>query len=132
MNNCGLIANQFPNEGARRKIMLPIQELIIDRCEKLGFSFRDAAKKSGGLVSHGTFGAFSRGMMPTRVHERTIQGIAKALDVPEQRVRIAVALSLAPSHSQRLLPARAATLSPAMHRALIAHMDYLLEQAKYK
>lgn len=62
---------------------------------ELGLSYREAAEKSRGMLSHSTF---SRLCKPERwagrVTGRTIDGLALALDLPPSRIRKAADLSI--------------------------------------
>lgn len=101
-----------------------LQDLVADRRAELGLSLRQAAEKSGGRVSHSTFGAIEHGQR-TRVDDTTIEGLAEALSVPLGRVRRAAGLSerqLPPF----VLPARADRLNARERRVVLAMIETLL------
>lgn len=109
-----------------------LQRLVLDRLSELGdrdgsLSLRSAAERSGGMVSHSTLQRISAGQYLVRkITDRTIKGIALALDVRESEVRAAAGRSQIQPPTEFVLPKRARELTVEQRRALIAVMDSML------
>jgi len=107
-----------------------LQRLVVERMSELGLSYRRAAAKSEGKVSHGTLNTIATGRHSWRVDDSTITGIALALDVPEDVVRQAVGRAQRAPETEFVLPKRANRLSSTERRAVIAMVDALIEAAE--
>ena len=106
--------------------MTPLQTLVLTRMAELGLSFRTAAARSGGNVSHSTLNNIVLGKHGGQFDDETLHGIALALDLPQSRVREAVGATRdAPTEFR--LPRKANKLSPAERRAVLTLVDALLE-----
>lgn len=78
-----------------------LQELILTRLQQLGdrtgpMSAREAARRSGGLISYESLRLLARGDTKRhkgRLTDRTVQGLAKALEVSEAKVYDAIGAS---------------------------------------
>jgi membrane-bound lytic murein transglycosylase B len=102
-----------------------LQRLVADRLAELDRSYREAARQSGGLVSHGTLQKIATGQHSGRLNESTLRGIALAVDVPASVVREAAGTRADFGDFQ--LPERASKLRPKQRKALLAMMDALLD-----
>lgn len=66
----------------------PLQKLVAARLEELGLSYRSAAAKSQGLISHSVFSRLlDDERWAGKVHAKTIAGLALALDLPEAKIK---------------------------------------------
>lgn len=103
----------------------PLQELIIKRLAELKLSYRDAAAKSSGLITFSTIAWLvqDRNRNPT---ERTLNGLALALDLPVEQLRKAVG----PPDPAFRLPSRANKLTPAGRKAVVGFVDFLLDMQR--
>lgn len=109
-----------------------LQDLVAGRLAELGspgrpMSGRQAAERSGGRVSHSTINNIVNGKHSGRLDDRTIEGLALALDVTRSRVERAAGLyregrPAAPFQ----LPPRANRLTLRERRLVIEVMDSLL------
>jgi hypothetical protein len=69
-----------------------LQQLILTRLVELGdksgpMGAREASRRAGGLVSYETIRNLARGVRHSgRITDRTAEGLARALDVPLERV----------------------------------------------
>jgi hypothetical protein len=107
-----------------------LQRLVSERMAELGLSYRRAAAKSGGKVSHGTLNTIATGRHSWRVDDSTIEGIALALDVDESVVRAAVGRAQRAPETEFVLPRRANRLSAQERRAVLSMVDALLAAAE--
>lgn len=105
--------------------MTPLQELLVNRRAELGRSYREAADKAGGLVSHGTLYNVERGIHRTKFTDDVLRGIALAYDLPLTQVQAAVGDARVASTEFRL-PKKADQLTAADRRALLVMVDALL------
>lgn len=106
----------------------PLQVLVSDRLEALGLSYREAANRSQGLLSHSTFSRLrSPERWAGRVTGRTISGLALALDLPESRVRKAADQSIS-AEDFALYAAEFRNLPPADQAQVIALMHRLAKE----
>ena len=92
----------------------------------LALSYRQAATKSGGKVSHGTLNSIVTGRHTWRLDDRTVEGIATALDVDEDTVRRAAGQASRTEATEFVLPPRAQRLSAQDRRAVLVMIDALL------
>ena len=107
--------------------MTPMQELVANRLAELDLSLRRAADKSGGLVSHAALNGIVLGKHGGRYEERTLQGIALALDVPLSKVQKTAELDAGPSVTEFRLPKKAGRLTPKQRQAVLKMVDALLD-----
>lgn len=107
-----------------------IQQLVRDRMKELDLSYRQAAAKSNGLVSHGTLNAIATGRHSFRISASTVDGIALALDLEPAVIEQAVGRAARASLEVFVLPERASKLSAQERRAIVAMMDALLTAAE--
>lgn len=107
--------------------MTPLQELVANTRATLGRSLREAAERSGGLVSHATINNIELGRHNGQLDESTIRGLALALDLSQTQIREAAGLSrTAPSEFR--LPKKANRLTPSGRAAILRMVDALLEE----
>jgi hypothetical protein len=91
----GGLCNVLPVEEHAGQERTPLQELVSNRLLELGLSYREAASRSQGLLSHSTFSRLCDSKRwAGRVTGRTVSGLALALDLPESRVRKAAEVSI--------------------------------------
>lgn len=102
----------------------PLQRLIIDRLAELGLTYREAAERSSNLISFGRLNGIANGRLG-QLNEKTIRGIALALDVPIKTVRESCQMPVSPTEFR--LPARSVYLSPQSRRLLMDMTNRLLE-----
>jgi hypothetical protein len=102
-----------------------LQRLVADRLAELNRSYREAARQSGGLVSHGTLQKIATGQHSGNLEESTLRGIALAIDVPISQAREAAGTR--DDFGDFQLPERASKLRPKQRKALLAMMDALLD-----
>lgn len=106
--------------------MHPLQRLILDRLAELDRSYRAAAAKSRGLVSHATLNAIATGRHSGNIGEDVLTGIAAALDLP---VSVVVKAAGQPSSGlvEFRLPKRANQLTAAERKTVMNLVNALLE-----
>lgn len=68
-----------------------LRQLVLRRLAELGergrpLSQRDAADRSGGRISHATIGNITSGRHGGKLDDRTVEGLALALDVPRSEI----------------------------------------------
>lgn len=98
---------------------------------ELALSYRRAAEKSGGLVSHGTLNSIVTGRHSWKMDDRTMRGIATALEVDLAVVEAAVGRAVRVAETEFVLPERARRLSPQERRAVVSMIDALLTAADH-
>lgn len=69
-----------------------LTRLIRDRLAELDLSYRAAAARSRGMITHGTIGAIATGKHGGGLSEQTIDGLALALDLPRTRIEKAAGI----------------------------------------
>lgn len=106
--------------------MTPLQTLIVNRMAELGLSYRSAAARSGGLVSHATINNIVKGTHAGSFNDETLRGLALAVDVAQSRVREAAGMSRE-SPTEFRLPKKANKLTAQDRRAVLAMVDALLD-----
>jgi hypothetical protein len=105
-------------------------KLVRDRLDELNLSARSAAEKTGGLISHVTLQDAANGTQ-RKMGTKTLTALAAAVQLPVKKVQDAHDADLQEYLNQPLiLPAKAAALSDAGRQALVAHMEWLLEQER--
>jgi hypothetical protein len=92
-----------------------LSQLVSRRLADLGLTGREAAARSGGLISHGHIYSIAKGGQPRRMREDTLRGLALALDLPLGEVQKAAGL---PPEAKLKLPERAKYLSPKSQKVL--------------
>lgn len=104
--------------------MTDLASLVTERRAELGISLREAADRSGGLVSKSQIAAIERGETTT-VTDKTVRGLALALDVPVPRVWAAAGVR--PSRLRPFeVPERANRLNARERRLVLTLIDTLL------
>lgn len=91
---------------------------------ELGLTGRGIAKASGGLMTHGTAAKLVNATHSSRLDERTVMGLARAIEVPEAQIRRALGMPAKRPPFQ--LPARADMLNDRQRRALLNLVDVML------
>lgn len=107
--------------------MRDLQRLILDRLSELELSFRDAARRSNGLVSHATLNNITTGRHSGKLTDQTFRGIALAVDLPLSTVADAAGVTLRREGTIFRLPERASRLTPRQRRAVLQMVDALLD-----
>lgn len=107
-----------------------LQDLVIQRLYDLGvggkpMSVRTAAARSRGLVSRETLGVIARGDHTGVIGDRTLQGIAQALDVPLADVYDAARVPRPPS--RWIMPERLDRLDLTQRRVVEDVASAILE-----
>lgn len=108
-----------------------LQELVIERLSELGspqrpLSYRAAAARSQGRVSHGTIGRIARGGHPGVLEEATLSGLALALDVPRARIELAAGIYRDQPAEPFVLPPRANRLTRRERAVVLSMIDALI------
>lgn len=109
--------------------MNDLQHLVAQRMAELGLSYRRAAARSDGLVSHATLNSIVAGRHTFRLDPQTVVGIAKALNVTEARVRRAAKIAETAPPTEFVLPARAHLLTARDRQAVLGVIEALLAAA---
>lgn len=102
-----------------------LQRLVADRLAELNRSYREAERQSGKLVSHGTLQKIATGQHSGKFNEKTLRGIALAIDVTPSEVRAAAGAR--EDFGRFQLPEKASKLRPKQRKALISMMEALLD-----
>jgi transcriptional regulator with XRE-family HTH domain len=102
-----------------------LADLVARRRAELGMSTRAVERASGGLVRHSSVGEIERGMR-SRPGERTLQGLARALRLPERQLREAARLGGGPVGRPFVLPDRADRLTARERRLVLELVEVLL------
>lgn len=108
--------------------MTKLGELISEAMDAQGLSVRQVEAKAGGLIKFTTVNKIRRGEIAFP-GDAMLAALAGALGIPLEKLRAARADD-AVLDGRLTLPARASDLSPAGKKALLAHLDFLLEQEK--
>lgn len=108
-----------------------LQELVNERLVALGdgkrpLSQRDAAARSQGQVSHEIIGQLSRGTHSGKLSDRTVAGLALALDVPRSDILRAMDRQRYVGQSPFQAPDRWQRLTHAQRKIVMAVGDGLL------
>ncbi|GAU71272.1 hypothetical protein SSP35_32_00010 [Streptomyces sp. NBRC 110611] len=111
-----------------------LQRLVVARLAELGsprrpLSYRAAAARSQGHVSHGTIGRIARGQHSGVLEDETLDGLALALDVPRTRIEKAAGIFRERPLQPFTLPARASLLSRSEREVVLSVVDALLAAA---
>lgn len=104
--------------------------LVANRRAELDLSLRAAADKTidrtgRPLISHATISEIERGAHTTNYADRTLQGLALALDLPLSKIREAAGVPVERPTEFRL-PKKANQLTPAEQKAILQMVDALL------
>lgn len=106
----------------------PLQQLVLDRLAALDLSYRAAAEKADGLLTHGTLNNIALGRYKVDgISPRTRKGIALALDVPLSQVEKTYEEARADPPTEFRLPQKADKLTPTQRKAVVAFVNALLE-----
>ena len=103
----------------------PLQSLIIKRLAELGLTYREAADRSSGLISHGRLHGLAKGRVG-ELRAQTIRGLSLALDVSQTSVQ-AAAFGGVNSPVPLRLPERSAYLSERSRAMIISIANICLE-----
>jgi len=107
-----------------------LQRLVSERMSELSLSYRRAAARSGGKVSHGTLNSIVTGRHSWRLDARTVEGIAQALELEPAAIETAVGRVSRSAESEFVLPQKANRLNAAERRAVLSMIDALLTAAE--
>lgn len=110
--------------------MTTLPELIKNRMAELELSYRDLARAAGGLVSHGTIHAIASGRHAGHYDDKTLQGIALAINLPQSKVREAAGMDPRTPTEFRL-PKKANRLTASERKAILAMVDALLDDQRH-
>jgi hypothetical protein len=106
----------------------PLQKLVSERLADQNLSYRGAANRAGGLLSHSSLNFIAHGQMRAEaLQPRTIRGLALALDLPVSEVEKTVKESSGVTTVEFRLPKKADKLTPAQRKAVLAFVNALLE-----
>lgn len=101
-----------------------LQRLVLDRLSELDLSYRTAAARSRGMVSHTTIYKIATGKQdPRGLEDQTITGLALALGVSEPEVRRAIGFTNVQPPTEFKLPAKANHLTPKERKAILSMID---------
>lgn len=108
-----------------------LPDLIKDRLAEMGehgrsLSYRDAARRSGGKISHGRLQAIANGELG-KISDRVVEGIAAAIDVPQQQIY--ESLSIRRPFEPFVLPKEADRLSRRQRDAVLSVVRAMLDPA---
>lgn len=106
-----------------------LRKLIQAEMKRQGLSFRAAAGRSQGLISHGHLNALAQGKPISRIDDRVLTGIALALDVPVSKVRKAYGTDPV-GPVEFVLPPKSAGLTRKQRDAILAMVDAFLDGNK--
>ncbi|MEV0322983.1 hypothetical protein ACIBKX_33065 [Streptomyces sp. NPDC050658] len=112
-----------------------LRELVTTRLAELGsperpLSYRAAAARSSGRVSHGTIGRIARGDHAGLLTGETIDGLALALSVPPAAIEQAAGMYRDRPLEPFVMPARADRLTRRERGVILAMVDALLAAAE--
>ncbi len=112
-----------------------LQQLVMTRLAELGIprrpmSYRAAAARSHGLISHGTIGRIARGEHTGTLEEETIDGLSLAMDLPRARIERAAGLYRERPAEPFVLPPRASRLTRREREVVLGVVDALLTAAE--
>ncbi|MFE6692052.1 hypothetical protein ACFVFQ_36990 [Streptomyces sp. NPDC057743] len=108
-----------------------LQELVVARLAELGsrqrpLSFRAAAARSQGHVSHATIGRIARGQHTGVLEDETLDGLALALDLPRTHLEQAAGIFRERPAQPFTLPPRANLLSRSERDVVLSVVDAIL------
>lgn len=105
---------------------MTLSELVAAERQRQGLSLRQVADRSGGLITSSTVHAVERGDRQT-FEDDTLDGLAKALDLPIDRVRKAAGVRRPDTDELFVLPRRAQRLNRRERQVVLDVVDALLE-----
>ncbi|MFD8197559.1 hypothetical protein [Streptomyces wuyuanensis] len=111
-----------------------LQQLVMDRLIELGtpgrpLSYRGAAARGRGFISHGTIGRIARGEHAGVLEEDTVIGLSLALGVPRALVEEAAGIQRERPLEPFVLPSRANRLTRRERAAVLGVVDAILAAA---
>jgi transcriptional regulator with XRE-family HTH domain len=106
-----------------------LRRLIQAERDKQKLSYREMADRADGLVSYGHLNQIVNGKHTGHLDDRTLKGIALAIDVPVSKVRKAYGTT-ATEPIEFHLPDRARHLTAKERAAILAMVDAFLESNK--
>ncbi|MFE1775567.1 hypothetical protein [Streptomyces sp. NPDC059008] len=111
-----------------------LQQLVMTRLTELGaphrpMSYRAAAARSHGLISHGTIGRLARGEHTGILEDQTLDGLALALALPRAHIERAAGLYRERPAEPFTLPPRASRLTRREREVVLSVVDALLTAA---
>lgn len=106
--------------------MEALRQLILAELDRQGLSYREAAARSKGLISYSTLNVIATGSHAGEISDRTLSGIALALDIPVRKVRQAYGRT-AVEPAEFTLPDRSKHLSPKQRKAVLSMIDAFLD-----
>jgi transcriptional regulator with XRE-family HTH domain len=109
--------------------MTTLAVLVRTERDRQGLSLREVAELSGGIVSHSSVHAIEHGAR-SEVGDETLDGLAKALGVPIDRLRRAAGVRTPDVQEPFVLPRRASRLSRKEREVVLSMVDALLEAKK--
>jgi transcriptional regulator with XRE-family HTH domain len=109
--------------------MTTLAELVASERIRQGLSLRQVADRSGGLITSSTVHAIERGDRES-FEEDTLDGLAKAFDLPIDKVRRAAGVRRPDTDEPFLLPKRAQRLNRRERQVVLDMVDALLEAKK--
>ena len=108
--------------------MTPLQQLVLDRMAELDLSFREAAAKSSGKISAAALNNIATGnKTPKHYSDKSLEGIALALDVRLSVVRKAAG-ETEKTPTEFRLPKKAQRLTAKQRQAVLAMVNALLDE----
>ncbi len=105
---------------------LTLAELVASKRKALDLSLRAVADLSGGMLTASTVHAVELGQRTT-VTDDTIDGLAKALDLPVDLVRKSAGLRRPDTDEPFVLPRKAQRLNRRERQVVLDMVDALLE-----
>lgn len=105
---------------------MTLAELVAAERQRQGLSLRQVADLAGGLITHSTVHAIERGERES-FDDDTLDGLAKALSVPIDRVRKAAGVRRPDTDEPFVLPKRANRLTRKERQLVTDMVDALLE-----
>ncbi len=111
-----------------------LQKLVVARLAELGdsrrpLSYRAAAARGRGHVSHGTIGRLVRGEHTGALEEETLDGLSLALNLPRSRLEKAAGIYRNRPAQPFVMPPRASRLSHREREVVLGVVDALLAAA---
>lgn len=104
-----------------------MQKLVTERLQALGLSYRAAASRANGLLSHTTVQRIANGDSAGSWSTKTLRGLSLALDVPLSEVEKVAGVPAegtkfrVPAEWDRLTPTERATVQAVASALLKAH-----------
>ncbi|WP_162889914.1 hypothetical protein [Streptomyces olivoreticuli] len=113
-----------------------LQKIVVARLVELGtprrpLSYRAAAARGQGHVSHGTIGRIARGEHTGTLEEETLDGLSLALDLPRTNLEKAAGVYRERPAEPFVMPPRASRLTRREREAVLNIIDALLAAAEH-